>query len=415
MQMKPKRKHSSETDSPLSQQLQLAMKDMHQVEAELDAQLAVLGSKVDDGFKQLQHVNKAGMTIARTLLARGHKKYAMGVIGIGFALSGIAGVYSGVKAARAHNRALDRLLEQKKKIARTKIHSLLKVEEIARRNEAALRNLFEKESSQTYQTSSLLENKKNRRGITDNLLTIINLYKISLYNMYMVEFILNEYRAWNDGRQRSGTKRPVMSMVNNEIYKRLTNGGNRKYVENLLAYEQSSISGGDICFLADNSLSSAMLVEHAFCHSRGVEHLKGPKSAIAKRLMKPNVPFRLYRRSERLLWFFGEWPVLVTMGVIFASLFAFLDYKCYGWWSEWIPYIKWIALIVLGVLEIIVLAISLFAYDCNFDRIRESICRRGKMKQLRIMGYVEIYEPDLEKKNLLWAGTKGFISGLISI
>lgn len=407
--------HCIETDSPLSQQLQLAMNDMHQVEVELDAHLTVLGSKVDDGFKQLQHVNKAGMTIARTLLARGHKKYAMGVIGIGFALSGIAGVYSGVKAARAHNRALDRLLEQKKKISRTKIHSLLKVEEIARRNEAALRNLFEKESSQTYNTSSLLENKKNGRAIKDNLLTIINLYKISLYNLYMVEFILDEYRAWNDGRQRSGTKRPVMSMVNNEIYKRLTNGGNRKLIENLLANEPSSISGGEICFLADNSLSSAMLVEHAFCHSEGIEHLKGPKSTIAKKMMKPNVPFRLYRRSERLLWFFGGWPVLVTMGVVLASLFAVLDYKCYGWWAEWIPYVKWVALIVLGALEIIVLAISLFTYECNIEKIRAAICRKGKMKQLRIMGYVEIYEPDLEKKNLLWAGTKGFISGLISI
>lgn len=111
----------------------------------------------------------------------------------------------------------------------------------------------------------------------------------------------------------------------------------------------------------------------------------------------------------------AQLTVLVTMGVIFASLFAFLDYRCYEWWAEWIPYIKWIVLIALGIIEAIVLAISLFAYDCNMDKIRAAICRKGKMKQLKIMGYVEIYEPDFEKKSLLWAGTKGFITGLISI
>lgn len=400
--------------SALDEQLLQCNKDIEEVQRVLDANLTLLSEHVDQGFDQLRSINNLCGDIACQLSNSGHRKAANVVEWAGLAISCVGGAIEGVRAARAHNAALAKMMQQKIKIANEKYDSISRIQKIAERNSGTLNNLFYQVLTQEYRESDLVAKPANAKGIIKEIKRVSDLYSVSQYNLLMIGFLLDEYKAWMNHRQKSGTRRPIPSFVKYSVNEWMFDRENGMGL-NLGSVvsrkgRRGKITGAELLFLTDSSISSCSFYNQmsngAVC-GLGVE-----PGGIAKNLLENNNAYKGYVSS--LSDYEGWWHGPVLGALVIVGLSVWFDIACWGWMSGWWAFFRWVAMIIICLIEYGLLSAVCPTLFNGGDRqeLLGEICNEAQKKQLDEMGYVEIYEPDLEEKNVWKEGAKGIWSSL---
>lgn len=390
-------------------ELALCLNDMKEVEKELDAHLQLLGDKVDKGFAQIQKLNSESLKAADELSKMGHPKVGMVVAVAGVAISGVMGAINEMEAASAHNAALQKLMEQKVKIAREKISSMIALKPKALRPYLKLQKLLKKELEQKYSDHDLMENPESLEGIIGNIARVMEIYKTSRYNIMTIDYLIAEYKAWLNYNQKSDLMRPIMCHVNNELYYDLF-CDDKSYNLNITMTRTGAngkISGAELMFLSSPSLSSCLFYD-CVKNNDCVQDIEVEPVGIAETLLKKNEAYKEYKSSldDTNRWWCG--PFLAAVACIVVSI-AF-DYFCFDWIENWWAFFRWIAKIVIVGIELLI--VGVVAFDKDEKEIKKEICEKASQKQLDLMEYVEIYQPDLEEKSVFAAGVKGLFKGV---
>jgi len=401
--------------SAYDQLLSQCNKDIEEVQRELDANLTRLAEDVDQGFGQLRNINKQCMDIAEQLQTSGFGKAATVASWAGLAISGLGGAFNAAKAASAHNEALDKLMQQKVKIANEKFDSISRVQKLAERTDASLSKALFNDLVQEYKERDLVANNATTNGIIKEILRIEAAYKVANYNLMMVNFLLDEYKAWKNHRQKSGTRRPVMSFVNNDITDWMfdCNNGLGLNLQSVISRKgrRGKVTGAELLFLTDSSITACGLFGQ-MSNGDEVREIGVEPGGIAKKLIEKNSAYQKY--SSSLSEYNGWWHAPALAALVIVGLSVGFDILCWGWMSEWWAFFRWVVMIILVLIEYGILSAScptLFDDGKRRERLNE-ICNKAQDEQLREMGYVEIYEPDYEKKSVLGEGVKGFFEGI---
>lgn len=410
--------------SAYDQLLSQCNKDIEEVQRELDANLTLLAENVDRGFGQLRNINKQCMDIAEQLQNSGFGKAANVVSLAGFAISGLGSAFNAANAASAHNEALDKLMQQKVKIANARFDGLCRVQKIAEKNDANFFKVLSHELVHEYNESDLVANPTNTNGIINEILRVEATFKMASYNLMMVNFLLDEYKAWMNYKQKSGKRRPVMSFVNNSINDWLFghNNGLGLNMQSVISRKgrRGKVTGAELLFLTDSSITACSLYGQMsngneladLMQTGAVRDIGVEPGGIAKTFIEKNSAYQKYQAS--LSEYNGWWHAPAFAALIIVGLSVGFDILCWGWMSEWWAFFRWVIMIILVLIEYGILTAScpILFDDAKKREHLNGICSKARDKQLREMGYVEIYEPNYEKKNVLWEGAKGFFNGI---
>ena len=399
-------------------ELSQCLQDIEIVQKELDDNLTLLAQNVDQGFGQLRAINKQCREFAKELTKSGHEIAGMSVQLASAAVTGVAQAWSAAKAAQAHNEALDKLIKQKRKIAREKMVSVFITRRKASANYERLEKLFSKEITQEYSEQDLLDNLQAARAIANEINRIDDFYKLAAYNLNMIDYLLHEYRAWMDNEQTSGQKRPIMLYVNNEIKDFLfdqeednTLGLNFNSVISRDGRE-GKVTGAELLFLTDSSITACGILDNAFATDGEVAKLDVKPAGIAAELIENNDAYELYKESQASYEY--GWYKYAIGGVIAIGLSLWFTYACWGWMSDWWAFFRWVAMIIVVGIEAIIVGILCNSLYESAKENRQKTYEDGFQTQLNKAGYVEIYQPDLEKKDVVVEGVKGLFNGLFN-
>lgn len=419
--------------SAYDQLLSQCNKDIEEVQRELDANLTLLAENVDQGFGQLRKINKQCTDIAEQLKNSGFGKAADVVSLAGFAISGFGSAYNAAKAASAHNEALDKLMQQKVKIANAKFDSISRVQKLAERNDATFFKALSHDLVQEYNESDLVADPAITNDIISEIHRVEATFKMASYNLMMVNFLLDEYKAWMNYQQRSETSRPVMSFVNNRINDWMfdCNNGLGLDLQSVISRNgrNGKITGAELLFLTDPSITACSLYGQmskdddmselmsglmpdlkptGVVHDIGVEPV-----GIAKTFIGKNSAYQKYQAS--LSEYNGWWHVPAYIAFIIVGISFLIDIESWMGMSEWWAFFRWGAMIFLVLIEYAILTAACPTLFDDGERRKHLnwVCNKAKQKQLGEMGFVKIYEPNYKKKSVAKAAVMGAIKGIL--
>lgn len=401
-------------------QLTECVREMREVEMALEEHLQLLSENVDKGFGQLRTLCHESYKFAETLTDYGHVKVATALTVATAAFSGVAGAYNAVQAARAHNEALDRMMMQKRKIALAKHKGLERISELAERHENKLDKLLSFELKNQYNEATLLNTSGRLEEIVDNIRRVAELYKVANFNLYLVNYLTAEYKAWLKYEQRSELPRPTHWNPNIDIYTALQ----ENFIGNWQASINSrtgngSVSGAELLLFSDPQITSCLVLDKSASlltenSNNEISDLQLAPSGVALPLLEYNAAYNKYK--EGLKDFQHWWYSYAIGGLIIVGLSIWFDCALLGWISEWWTFFKWVVMLPVVIFELVIWANVM---DPVFDdekskEEKDKIYSAFIQQHAALAGHESIYEPDLEKKNLLEAGAKGFFDGLLS-
>ena len=188
----------------LQQTLNSSFLEIEEIEKEVAAQLDYLGKTVDVGFSQLSQMSRQSLIIVSGIV-----KASRFVRGLGMAVMAFTaaiGAIERIKAAKAHNKALDELLQIKRKVASEKIASInvlsLRIEHRLSQFEGLIDSEVYFDDYERLDSNSLIQ----KLFIMDKTLA---LYRGALYCKLLIDYLKAEYQAWTDGEQCSSMNRPT--------------------------------------------------------------------------------------------------------------------------------------------------------------------------------------------------------------
>lgn len=416
----PKDKNADEHSTDVLMSL---MSDVDKINVELCAQLDDLSRTVDSSFKNMSQVVGNSIKISHHFLSMGMPRFSLFTLGFGIASAVAGGAYTGYTAAKHHNRMLNKIQTQKTRIANEKgesVHQLLhQSRAICKRVEL----LVDKELSHSY---TIVDFKKARRLKWANMLKLMMLYKVSLYQSLTLQYLFLEYEAWANGRQTSDVNRPTFLEVNDTIIGKLSGG---KSKENLLCKilnnNDSVIASGEVYCMSDPQLASRLLVGMYFDeNNHAIEKLKWPIEPFRKKMLKKNRAYKLYKRNRRAmkwnaiansLFVFFAHPLILGSTII--TLIIVLILQLFNW-IDWYVWIEWTIGIVAVLLT--VLSFILFTFDSEYydtvmkqkTKSKEKAYNRCWRRMAFLSGWVEYIMPDYERKSPFLCAIDGIFKSL---
>lgn len=398
----------------IQNELTSCLTEIEKVEKELDAQLQILGKEVDAGFSQMRELNNAVTELATKVVR--NPKWAGGLMLAGAALSSVIGAYEGVKAAKAHNEALAKLLVTKRKIAKEKIESIKRLRGIVDHVLDRLKKLVDNEAAGSYDINQIDENIWNIK--LSNMDKTMAIYRASLYSKLLVEYLYGEYKAWMNGQQRSRMERPTYLDCNVIIKKDLASRSDSiREVNHLFKNEDTVIQGNDVYTVNDPHIFSTLLLDYGFNDNeqKKIKSLPKPNTSYLGTKISECESYKTYKhylKQQNIADFFSGGMIVFILMIVFI----FLDYLLFHW-LDWAAWLEWTLGIILGIVGCGAI-IAFEAITETFEEMHESnlkdIFSEAMNTQLKAAGYVEIYQPDLDKKNVTWEGVKGLAGGFLS-
>lgn len=402
------------------QQLDTYVGEFEKIENELNSQLQLLGENIDKGFIQLKFLNKNISQITNDLL----RSTCNATIGAEVAtiicssiIRSVTRCMASIKEAKEHNKSLDKLLVLKQEIARQKILSITKIEASI---DNVVKNIGKLIKNEALSKISITDISKN---ILDMKLSIMNrtllIYRNIIYYQLLTQYLQAEYEAWLSGKQYSGIERPTLLNVNITATKALNNYlkeiGHSLNIPSLFSSQKRDILGAYVYLSTDSQLLSVCLLDYGMPSDRN-EIKKTPKlhNTSLKSFIKSNSAYKIYRSSYYKLnyWIklFNGY-VIVSLIIAVNLLAIIIIFNLTNWWT-WIEWTLGTILFFIGSI------IACFNYD-DFEEYHQrkikNFCFKTRKKMITISGYVEIFRPNLDKKNILKAGFDGAIKGFISI
>lgn len=382
----------------LQQTLNSSFSEIEEIEKEVAAQLDYLGKTVDVGFSQLSQMSRQSLIIVSGIV-----KASRFVRGLGMAVMAFTaaiGAIERIKAAKAHNKALDELLQIKRKVASEKIASInvlsLRIEHRLSQFEGLIDGEVYFDDYERLDSNSLIQ----KLFIMDKTLA---LYRGALYCKLLIDYLKAEYQAWTDGEQCSSMNRPTYYDCNELLAKRMNK------MKSL--HGSASVNGADVYLVHDSQILSTVLIDYGLRKKLTIKRAPKVKSPFLRKIIKENPSYKSYCKSA---WYMNYVVKVLNEKVLFCLIYLALltlNYLFFQW-VEWYTVIEWILGIIMALVEVIILALCYESLEEFHESWQEKVYTEELNKQLRMAGYVEIYRPDLKKKNLVWEGVKGAVLGI---
>ena len=398
-------------NSELPPTLQSILLDLNGLDVEIKMQLDELAKTIDKTYESLSDIVGTSMKVGTKFMHLGFPKLSLFTIGIGVVSATAGGAFAGYSAAKHHNKMLKKLLEQKYKLASTKISATRRMLQHSQNVCLRVEQLVDAELSQTY---PIKDYKKVRRQKWANMTKLMTIFKVSLYQKIVIQYLLQEYSAWLSGNQTSTYDRPNFLDVNEVITEKLSDGkGKKKLFRKMRDNPRETISSKEIFCLSDQQISSILLVEMYFnIDEHEIEKLQWPKEPFRKKMLRNNLAYIIFRRCRWALeWskFYSRIILFVTrpmiagtsiVGLVIWGLYTLSKYLSWPCWLEWV-----MGTLVL-LLVIALMLVLFFIFDDYYDDIKEwrskVITKRFNKcwrKMASLSGWIEYIKPDLERKS----------------
>lgn len=409
-----KPENKTNTDA-LQVELNACLTDIERIEKELDEQLKILGEKVDAGFSQMRETNKS-LFKAATQAVR-YPYFAAGIVVAAVAFSTISGAVEKVKAAKAHNSALDKLLVMKKSIANEKLKNVKSLKTIINKVQNRLKSLVVNEAEISL-NATILNDKKMFATKSLIMNRTMAIYRTSEYSGLLIEYLEKEYEAWLNDRQYSSMERPTYLDSNLKILDMLTETCDGTLsLEQIFEPHSNEVRGAETYVATDSQLlSCALIITGLDDKHNEITRLPRIQNKLLKRYIKKNRPYKIYRRYSFLRNYIARpltGNVITGLLIILALVLNYLIFQLFGW-AIWL---EWLLGVIMTIAEVVI--IILCKIDEIFDDWHDAMCSKIYSacfeKLSKSAGYVEIYKPDLDKKNVAWEGVKGAAQGLFNI
>lgn len=248
-------KNGIEKSSPYD----VLMKDIVSIEEVLLPQLNELAEKIDSSFSDISltiRLCAEGLLSTNMFSAKNKTKIAAGATVTSAIIDSIGTGYSAYK----HNKYLDAILVEKKKIANTKISVIEKVIPLTKKAFENASQLVLQNVDKNY-TSDLLKNKETLELILSNAQKEVNILRTSCYYMLMVQYLYEEYNAWISGLQVSKLDRPSLYTANTQIFLKIICAKClKKKMEGFLSNNSDYLKGCEVYILADKQLTNTYLI-----------------------------------------------------------------------------------------------------------------------------------------------------------
>lgn len=376
-----------ENSDLLQNELQSCLLEIEQVEKELEIQLRIIGDNVDKGYHQLNYLRSS-----------------LGLIGN--LIVGVGGMVSNVKAARAHNKALRSLMEIKKNVANEKSENVKKIKLIIDKVVFRLRLLVAREIKREYSPQQL-QNVFVYNLQLSNLTRTVNIFRRSLYAQQLVIFLQNEYAAWLRGKQYSDCNRPTYFDCNREFVNIILDGDTyEKAIENLSAEEL--VTGYNLCFSIDPQLLSVLEIGYGMTDCQ-IKRLPKIRNRFVKEKIKQNSSYKIYKKYS-VIYLISSILGKTHSMIISSVLFVIMDVMLVFFAIEWAVWKEIILSVIMLVIEFLIVFFGNKMMRCVTNKIYENSINN----LMTYAGYVDVYRPDLKKKNLVIAGLKGFVINLLN-
>lgn len=383
--------HNLQAD-PLLQQIDGYVNELRKVENELQAQLSVLESQIDSSFGMIAST----VAIAGQLAVEATKGYVSNKtrskmsLYTNLAVSGISAIGAGYTTYK-HNQYLDKLMQQKQRMARTKHDSLRRIIPIADKVNNNLKKIIKQRATHIYKVSDL--EKINMDMLMKMQEKILYSFKDSCYVLLVARYLDKEYGAWERGEQTSGTERPTPYTNNFSVVNLVSDAAGENPVQaflQALSPDVEQISGSTLFCLLDSSLIYTML--SSFDDPLSLPPRENVHSVV-QRLIDHNDWYDAYcSRKKRVSHLKSKSFYYLLAGIAVIVLWYFVP----GWydWATWLRWTVW----PLGFLLWIAITWMVFGSYWDDYKTQQSNFVQSNMKYA---GYIEYPEMDLEKHSVV--------------
>lgn len=235
------------------------MKDIVSIEEVLLPQLNELAEKIDSSFND---VSQSIRFCAEQLLStnmfseKNRTRIAIGATVTSVLVDSIGAGFSAYK----HNKYLDTILVEKRKIANAKISVIEKVIPLTKKAFENASQIVLQKVDKEY-SSDLLQNQDTLKLILSNAEKEMNILRTSCFYMLMVQYLHAEYNAWMSGLQVSEVDRPSLYTANTQIFLKIICADHfRGDMEIFLSNKSDSLKGREVYVLADKQLTNTYLI-----------------------------------------------------------------------------------------------------------------------------------------------------------
>ena len=396
------------------------MGEIQRVESELNQQLNEIGKKIDAGFTQMANLVETVTDIAVEAsqgLINDQNRIKIGLWGDRAvnAINLVGSVYN----AYQHNKALDKLLVQKQAIASAKRASLQRILPRIEKTHDQIEKLIVAEGKKSYELSKLKDS-SIRDLLFTNMDKILAAYRAAEYVSLTSEYLMAEYNAWLDGDQRSSIPRPTYLDVNQNIVSLLAPGDNNnvRKISSTLSSSPNTLQGSSLYFLHDTSLTSVLLLGEGMIPDEEnpgedtfvTQEVPQIQSDVIGDIVSTNETFQSFKRfaldykatkDSDYSGMIGCIGTITSIGGTWVLFHFFLN--------DWATWVQWVVgIIIAGIIFTIFVSIRINIENKVNEKLN-TINQNNFNDLIEKTGYVEIQEPDVEKKSVMGTAVSGLI------
>ena len=408
---------SNSTKSELDKMLDECLGEIKRVESELNSQLEEIGEKIDAGFTQMatlvETITDFAVVASQGFISdknRGKMEFW------GKAAAGAINTIGAMYDAYQHNKALDKLLVKKQEIATAKRASLQRILPAISKTHDKIKKLIVAEGNKSYELSKL-ENNSVRELLFSNMDKILAAYRAAEYVSLTSEYLMAEYNSWLNGNQRSSIARPTYLDVNQNVVELLAPGNNNsdRRISSTLSSTTNTLHGRSLFFLHDSSLSSVLLLGEGMVPDEDnpgedtfvTQDIPVIQSNIINGIMAQNEAYQSFVTSASQYKEIKDNDRSGLLGCLnplaIAGTWALFHY-CFADWATWLQWV--VGIITAGILVVIICSV-INKMEKNTKEKLDEVNQANFNDLISKTGYVEIQEPDLEKKSVLGTGVSG--------
>lgn len=383
--------HGLQAD-PILQQIDSYVNELRQVENELQTQLSALGSQIDSSFGMMASTVALMGQIAMEA-TKGHvSDKTLRKIGMytNLAVSGISAIGAGYSTYK-HNQYLDKLMEQKQRLARTKHNSLRRIIPLAEKVNENLKKIIKQRATHMYKISDL--EKINMDMLMKVQEKMLYSFKTSCYVLLVAHYLDKEYDAWENDEQTSGDERPTPYTNNCSVISFVADAAGENPVQaflQALSPGVEQISGSTLFCLLDSSLVYTVL-------SASDNPLTLPSKetvhSVVQQLIDHNDWYDAYcSRKKRV-----NNLKFRSLGYLLAGIAVIVLWYFVPGWYDWATWLRW-TVWPLGFLLWIFITWMVFGGSWEDYKTQRDKFVLSNMKDA---GYIEYPEIDLEKHSVV--------------
>ena len=233
------------------QEYEILLAEVKNLEAEIMPQLEMIGKEIPEIYGE--YANVVRETVGSTLSLLSLNEKTNNNIQLAAEIGArTLGAYGKWKAARKHNKMLDKFLETKKSIANLNYMKIERALSESQKLNVKIKKLFDAYAGNGYNLTG--QDKETVNRLANLLIRQLALYRTNLFMTRICEYLKSEYSAWRNNRQTSNIEQTDYFLINREIVSQLFGGNIFKAIERA-GDSNGELRGAEIMLLADPQLT----------------------------------------------------------------------------------------------------------------------------------------------------------------